>query len=70
MIIDEENEIFNDKTKFKKYLSTNPALQRILERNLQHKVCNHTPKYIKKTNWLIFLSITNCSATSLDKEVL
>jgi hypothetical protein len=35
--IDGENKIFWDKTKFKQYLSTNPALQRILERKLQHK---------------------------------
>jgi hypothetical protein len=32
-----ETKIFQDKTKFKQYLSTNPALQRILERKPQHK---------------------------------
>jgi hypothetical protein len=32
--IDGENKIFQDKTKFKQYLSTNPALQRILEGKL------------------------------------
>jgi hypothetical protein len=32
-----QNKIFQDKTKFKEYLSTNSALQRILERKLQHK---------------------------------
>jgi hypothetical protein len=32
-----ENKIFQDKTKFKQYLFTNPALQRILEGKLQHK---------------------------------
>ena len=35
--IDEEIKIFQDKTKFKQYLSTNPALQKILEGKLQHK---------------------------------
>jgi hypothetical protein len=35
--IDGENKIFQDKTIFKQYLSTNPALQRILEGKLQHK---------------------------------
>jgi hypothetical protein len=34
--IDGETKIFQDKTKSKQYLS-NPALQRILERKLQHK---------------------------------
>jgi hypothetical protein len=29
--------IFQDKTNFKQYLSTNPTLQRILERKLEHK---------------------------------
>ena len=37
-----ETKIFHDKTKFKKYLSTNPALQRILKQNFQHKEGNHT----------------------------
>jgi hypothetical protein len=32
--IDGETKIFQDKTKFKQYLSTNPALQRILEGKL------------------------------------
>jgi hypothetical protein len=40
--IDEEIKIFQDKTKFKQYLSTNPALQRILEGKLQHKVSTYT----------------------------
>jgi hypothetical protein len=35
--IDGENKIFQNKTKFKQYLSTNPALQRMLEGKLQHK---------------------------------
>jgi hypothetical protein len=32
--IDGETKIFQDKTKFKQYISTNPPLQRILERKL------------------------------------
>jgi hypothetical protein len=32
-----ENKIFQDKTKLKQYISTNPALQRILEGKFQHK---------------------------------
>jgi hypothetical protein len=35
--IDGETKIFQDKTKFKQYPSTNRALQRILEGKLQHK---------------------------------
>ena len=35
--IDGENKIFQDKTKFKQYLSTNPTIQRILEGKLQSK---------------------------------
>jgi hypothetical protein len=35
--LDGETKIFQDKTKFKQYSSTNPALQRILGRELQHK---------------------------------
>ena len=33
--IDGINKIFHDKTRFKQYLSTNPALQKALERKLQ-----------------------------------
>jgi hypothetical protein len=40
--IDGENKIFQDKTKFKQCLSTNPALQRMLEGKLQHKKGTHT----------------------------
>jgi hypothetical protein len=40
--IDEETKIFRDKTRFKQYLSTNPALQRILEGKLQHKEGTYT----------------------------
>jgi hypothetical protein len=35
--IDRENKLFQDKTKFKQYLSTNPTLQRILEEKLHHE---------------------------------
>jgi hypothetical protein len=35
--IDRENEIFHDKIKFTQYLSTNPALQRIIDGKHQHK---------------------------------
>jgi hypothetical protein len=35
--IDEETEIFQDKTNFKQYLTTNPALQNILEGKLPTK---------------------------------
>jgi hypothetical protein len=35
--IDGETKIFQDKSKFKQYLYTNPSLQRILEGKLQHK---------------------------------
>jgi hypothetical protein len=40
--IEGETKIFYDKTKFKIYLSTNPALQRIIKRKLQHKERNYT----------------------------
>jgi hypothetical protein len=35
--INGETKTLQDKTKFKHYLSTNPALQRILEGKLRHK---------------------------------
>jgi len=35
--IDGETKILHDKTKFTQYLSTNPALQRIIDGKLQHK---------------------------------
>jgi hypothetical protein len=38
--IDGETRIFQDKTKFKQYLSTNSSLQRILKGKLQHKENN------------------------------
>jgi hypothetical protein len=35
--IDREKKIFHDKTKFTQYLSTNPALQRLLDGKHHHK---------------------------------
>jgi hypothetical protein len=35
--IDEETKIFHDKTKFTQYLSTNPALEKIIDGKHQHK---------------------------------
>jgi hypothetical protein len=37
MTIDRETKIFHDKNKFLQYLSTNPALHRIIKGKLQHK---------------------------------
>jgi hypothetical protein len=42
--IDGETKIFHDKMKFTQYLSTNSALQRIIDRKLQHKKGNYTLK--------------------------
>jgi hypothetical protein len=39
---DGETKIFHNKTKLKQYLSTNPALQRILDEKIQHKEGKHT----------------------------
>jgi len=38
--VDGETKIFHDRMKFTQYLSTNPALQRIIGRKLQHKEGN------------------------------
>jgi hypothetical protein len=40
--IDRENKIFQDKIKFKQYLSTNPVLKWILEGKLQYKESTYT----------------------------
>jgi hypothetical protein len=37
-----EPKVFHDKAKFTQYLSTNPTLQRIIKRKLQHKEGNYT----------------------------
>ena len=45
---DGETKIFYDKTKFIQYLSTNPALQRILDGKCQHKEGNYTLEKSRK----------------------
>jgi hypothetical protein len=40
--------IFNDKTKFTHYLSTNPALLRIIDGKCQYKEGNYTPEKARK----------------------
>jgi hypothetical protein len=40
--IHEETKIFQGKTKFKQYLSTNLELQRILEEKFLHKMASYT----------------------------
>ena len=42
--IEEQNKIFHDKTRFKKYLATNPALYKILEGKLQPKEVGYINK--------------------------
>jgi hypothetical protein len=46
--IDGKTKVFHDKTKFTKYLSTNSALQRIIDGNLQHKEENYTLEKARK----------------------
>jgi hypothetical protein len=46
--IDRENKIFHSKTKFTQYLSTNPALQRIIDGKHQHKEGNYTLEKARK----------------------
>jgi hypothetical protein len=58
IIINRETKIFHDKTKFKQYLFTIPALQRILEGKLQHKGNTYTPKAQIKTHKTITHIIT------------
>jgi hypothetical protein len=45
--IEGETKVFHDKTKFTHYLSTNPALQRIIKRKHKHKDGLH-PRKSKK----------------------
>jgi hypothetical protein len=40
--IDGETKVFHNKTKFMQYLSTNPALQRIIKGKHHHKDGNYT----------------------------
>jgi hypothetical protein len=46
--IDGETKVFHDKTKFTEYLSTNPALQRIINPKLQHKERNYALEKARK----------------------
>jgi hypothetical protein len=46
--IDGETKIFHNKNKFTQYLSTNPALQRIINGKLQHKEENYTLEITRK----------------------
>jgi hypothetical protein len=46
--IDEETEVFHNKTKFTQYLSMNPAFQRIIVGKLQHKDRNYTLEKARK----------------------
>jgi hypothetical protein len=46
--IDGENKVFHDKTKFTQYLSTNPALQKIIKGKLQHKDGNYALEKARK----------------------
>ena len=46
--IDGETKVFHDKTKFTHYLSTNPALQRIITEKKQYKDGNHALEQARK----------------------
>jgi hypothetical protein len=46
--IDGETKIFHDKNKFTQYLSTNPALQGIVNGQLQHKEGNYILEQARK----------------------
>jgi hypothetical protein len=46
--IDGETKVFYDKTKFTQYLSTNPALQRMIKGKLQNKKGNDTLEKARK----------------------
>jgi hypothetical protein len=46
--IDGETKIFHDKNKFIQYLSRNPALQRIIGGEHQHKEGNYTLEKVNK----------------------
>jgi hypothetical protein len=46
--IDGETKVFHDKTNFTKYLSTNPALQRIIDGKHQHKEGNYMLEKARK----------------------
>jgi hypothetical protein len=44
----EKPKVFHDKTKFTQYLSTNPALHRIIKGKLQHKEVNYALEKARK----------------------
>jgi len=46
--IDGETKVFHDKTKFTQYLSTNPALQRIITEEKQYKDQNYALEKARK----------------------
>jgi hypothetical protein len=46
--IDGETKVFHDKTKFTHYLSTNPALHRIITEKGQYKDRNHAREKTRK----------------------
>jgi hypothetical protein len=46
--IDGETKVFHDKPKFTKYLSMNPALQKIITEKNQYKDGNHTLEKSRK----------------------
>jgi hypothetical protein len=48
MTLDGETKIFHDKNKFTQYLSTNPALQRIMNGKPQHKEGNYILEKTRK----------------------
>jgi hypothetical protein len=50
--IDRETKIFHVKTKFTQYLSTNSAIQRIIDGKLQDKGGKLHPRKSKKVNFL------------------
>jgi hypothetical protein len=43
-----ETKVFHDKVKFTQYLSTNPALQKIIKGKHQHKNGNYAPEKARK----------------------
>ena len=43
----ERTRCFNDKVKFKQYLSTNPALHKVLEGQLEAKEDNYTHEFME-----------------------
>ena len=48
--IDGESKIFQDKNRFKEYVTTNPALKKILEKKSQTKEANNTHNNTRSDN--------------------